>query len=101
VAPALALAPVAVAPAAQGIGIGTAMVRELLRRSAEAGERLVVVVGEPEYYGRFGFVPAASMGIEGPFEEAGDAFQAMAIGDPPMAPRGRVRYPEPFGIPDS
>jgi putative acetyltransferase len=101
VAPALALAPVAVAPEAQGIGIGAAMVRELLRRAAEAGERLVVVVGEPEYYARFGFVPAASMGIEGPFEEAGDAFQAMAIGDPTMAPRGRVRYPEPFGIPGS
>ena len=95
---ALALAPVAVAPEAQGRGVGSAMVRELLARAAATGrERLVVVVGEPAYYARFGFVPASGLGISG-FDEAGDAFQAMALGDPAVAPRGRVRYPAPFGL---
>ena len=99
-APAVALAPVAVAPQAQGSGVGSAMVRELLRRAAEAGERLVVVLGEPAYYCRFGFVPAEKLGVEGPFPEAGPAFQALAFGDPGSAPRGRVRYPAPFRIAD-
>jgi putative acetyltransferase len=99
-APAVALAPVAVAPQAQGSGVGSAMVRELLRRAAEAGERLVVVLGEPAYYNRFGFVPAEKLGVEGPFPEAGPAFQALAFGDPGSAPRGRVRYPAPFRIAD-
>jgi putative acetyltransferase len=96
--PALALAPVAVAPESQGLGVGSAMVRELLRRATDAGERLVVVVGSPGYYGRFGFVAAARVGVEG-FDGAGSAFQAKRLGDPASAPRGRVRYPAPFGIP--
>ena len=99
-APALALAPVAVAPEAQGHGVGSAMVRELLRRAAERAERLVVVLGEPAYYSRFGFVPAGDLGVEGPFDDAGAAFQALALGDRSQAPRGRVRYPAPFGIPE-
>jgi putative acetyltransferase len=95
---ALALAPVAVAPEDQGAGAGSAMVRELLWRAATTGERLVVVLGEPAYYRRFGFVPAADLGVEGPFAEAGEAFQALALDGPGSAPRGRVRYPPPFGI---
>jgi putative acetyltransferase len=96
--PALALAPVAVAPEAQRSGVGSAMVRELLGRATAAGETLVVVVGEPAYYARFGFVPAAELGIEGPFESAGPAFQARALGEPAAAPQGRARYPAAFGI---
>jgi putative acetyltransferase len=76
------------------------MVRDLLRRATAAGERLVVVVGSPGYYGRFGFVAAANVGVEG-FDAAGDAFQALQLGEPALAPRGRVQYPTPFGIPDS
>ena len=53
--PALALAPVAVTPGAQGRGIGAALVREALAR---AGGAAVVVLGDPAYYGRFGFRPA-------------------------------------------
>jgi glycogen operon protein len=95
--PGLALAPVAVAPEAQRTGVGSAMVRELVRRAEAAGERLIVVVGEPDYYRRFGFAPAADLGVVG-FDQAGPAFQAMTLGDPALAPRGRVRYPAPFGI---
>jgi putative acetyltransferase len=96
----LALAPVAVAPEVQRRGVGSAMVSELLRRARAASERLVVVVGDPAYYARFGFLPAADLGLEGPSELAGAAFQALRLGDPAAAPRGRVRYPAPFGIAD-
>lgn len=53
--PALALAPVAVHPALQGRGLGSALVRAAL---AAAGDLPVVVLGEPGFYARFGFVPA-------------------------------------------
>lgn len=53
--PALALAPLAVHPALQGRGLGSALVRAAL---AAAGDRAVVVLGEPGFYTRFGFVPA-------------------------------------------
>ncbi|MBU2956682.1 GNAT family N-acetyltransferase [Paracoccus sp. 1_MG-2023] len=53
--PALALAPVAVHPRAQGLGIGSALIRAALDH---AGDRPVVVLGDPAYYSRFGFRPA-------------------------------------------
>ena len=53
--PALALAPVAVAPGAQRLGIGAALVREAIRQAAGLP---VVVLGDPAYYARFGFLPA-------------------------------------------
>ncbi|HET7037075.1 MAG TPA: N-acetyltransferase, partial [Thermomicrobiaceae bacterium] len=56
--PALVLAPVAVLPAAQNQGVGSALVREGLDRARALGERLVVLLGHPNYYPRFGFQPA-------------------------------------------
>lgn len=58
------LAPVAVRPDRQNTGIGGALTREALRRADEAGEPLVLVLGHPSYYPRFGFEPARPLGIE-------------------------------------
>ena len=62
-APALGLAPLAVLPAHQGQGIGSALVREAVRVAEAMGEPLIVVLGAPEYYGRFGFEPAGRYGV--------------------------------------
>lgn len=94
-APVLALAPLAVLPDHQGRGIGAALVDEALRRAAAGDETLVVVLGSPAYYGRFGFQPARELGVTGPFGDL-DAFQAMALSAP--APTGRMTYAEPFGV---
>ena len=57
------LAPVGVLPEHQGRGIGSRLIREGLLACGEAGYRAAVVLGEPDYYGRFGFERASERGI--------------------------------------
>ncbi|MFF2544918.1 GNAT family N-acetyltransferase [Kitasatospora sp. NPDC058063] len=93
---ALALAPVAVAPEWQRRGVGELVVRAVLAAAEEAGEKLVVVLGDPEYYGRFGFAPAGRHEVTGPFEVPEAYFQVLPLAAYDGAPRGLCRYPEPF-----
>lgn len=98
--PALALGPVAVSPARQGQGYGTSVVQAALEAATELGERLVVVLGEPAYYRRFGFVPAGQLGLTGPWSRLGDPWQALllpgAANGVAAVPTGEVVYPEPW-----
>ncbi|MFE3688607.1 GNAT family N-acetyltransferase [Streptomyces sp. NPDC059095] len=98
-APALALAPVAVAPEYQRTGAGSAAVRAVLDAARELGEDLVLVLGHPDYYPRFGFTPASALGIRAPFEVPDEAMMALRLrpGGPP-APSGVIQYPAPFGV---
>ncbi|HEY3268975.1 MAG TPA: N-acetyltransferase [Armatimonadota bacterium] len=59
----LYLAPVSVALERRGQGIGSALIREALRRATEAGHGAVILVGNPDYYCRFGFAPSSRFGI--------------------------------------
>lgn len=61
--PFLLLAPLTVALERRGEGIGARLVREGFARARLAGHRRVLVVGDPAYYGRFGFGPASASGI--------------------------------------
>lgn len=92
----LGLAPVGVVPRRQRRGVGSALVRAALEAAATAGERLVVVLGDPAYYGRFGFVPASCYGLTCTYEVPEEVFQALALPAYDGAPRGLVRYSEPF-----
>lgn len=95
--PALALGPVAVLPERHGLGYGTEVVQAALDAAAELGERLVVVLGNPSYYRRFGFRPAAELGLASPWSGLGAPWQALVLPDDtsgaPSPPRGEVRYP--------
>lgn len=68
--PALLLGPLAVAPDVRSAGIGSALMREALARAESAGHGAVLLVGDPEYYARFGFVaePTAWLVMPGPTE---------------------------------
>ena len=91
---AVALGPIGVLPEAQGRGLGSALVRAALAAARDAGEDAVVLLGNPAYYGRFGFVAATSVGLPDPFGWR-DAFQIVVLGAPP--PRGAVPlWPRPF-----
>lgn len=90
--PAVALAPLAVLPERQGSGVGSALVERLLGDARVAGETLVVVLGEPAYYSRFGFRGAADLGIIGPY--TGESVQALQLAAD--APVGDAVYAAPF-----
>ena len=68
---ALALAPMAVIPSHQRRGIGSMLVGEGLRTCAEAGHRIVVVLGHPEFYPRFGFSAKMAGRLRSPLLGAG------------------------------
>ncbi|MEV7525702.1 bifunctional class I SAM-dependent methyltransferase/N-acetyltransferase [Streptomyces sp. NPDC091371] len=95
---ALALAPVAVDPALQRSGAGSAVVRAVLAAARKRGESLVLVLGHPDYYPRFGFVPASRFGIRAPFEVPDEAMMALVLDDSVPVPAGTITYPAPFGV---
>jgi putative acetyltransferase len=69
---AVGVAPLAVVPDRQGIGIGTALMTEVLTRAERAGWSMVLILGDPRYYGRFGFEPTGPLGITYPPVGTGD-----------------------------
>jgi putative acetyltransferase len=73
-----ALAPLAVLPAFQRLGIGSALVSAGLGR-LKTSAAAVLVIGEPQYYGRFGFVPASRFGIRSPFPTPDENFMALEL----------------------
>jgi predicted N-acetyltransferase YhbS len=79
--PALVLGPVTVDPSFEGIGIGAALVHKALDAAREAGETLVILVGDEPYYRRFGFkvIPAGQLALPGPVNPA--RFLAAELAD--------------------
>lgn len=94
---ALALAPVAVAPDCQRQGIGSALIRWSLEECRRLGHGVVIVVGEPAYYPRFGFTTASSFGIQCPFPVPPEVVMVLEL-SPGAASgcRGMVRYRPEF-----
>ena len=92
----ISLAPMAVVPERQRQGIGSGLVRAGLDAARELGEEVVVLVGHPEYYPRFGFKLASRFGMTNPFPGTEEAFFALALRDDAPIPAGRVVYPREF-----
>lgn len=95
--PAVALAPVAVLPEHQKQGIGSALIEQGLAELRDAGHGLVIVLGHPDYYPRFGFVPASRFGIRCPFDVPDEVFMVHELREG-AAPQGGgvVRYRPEF-----
>jgi putative acetyltransferase len=87
------VAPVSVAPVHQHRGAGSALVRELIRTAEERGWPLLVLLGDPDYYGRFGFEPAGQLGLSyAPVRAGNPHFQARPLRDDTTALRGVFSY---------
>lgn len=95
--PAAALAPMAVLPELQRQGIGGRLIRHGLDLLRRRGEHIVIVLGHPDYYPRFGFSSGKARSLESPFPP--DAFMAMELSPGALdGIRGKVRYPAAFGL---
>ena len=92
----LGLAPLAVHAGHRRRGIGAQLTRAGLAACAELGARIVVVLGDPAYYGRFGFAPASRWGLIGEYG-GGDAFQALEL-DPGALRAGLIQYAPEFAV---
>jgi len=94
---AFALGPMAVLPGRQRQGIGSALVRAGLDACAGLGGRAVFVLGHPDYYPRFGFLPASRFGIVSQFEVPDDVFMALELEPGALAGKaGSMRYHAAF-----
>jgi putative acetyltransferase len=91
---ALALAPLAVLPDRQRRGVGSALVRAALARARAGGWAAAFVLGNPAFYGRFGFEAEAARGYASPY--AGEHFMVAPLGAEPLPGVGAVVHPEPF-----
>jgi putative acetyltransferase len=97
---AMGLGPMAVLPEQQNQGIGSELVRRGLKACQSIGHDVVVVVGHPEYYPRFGFVTARDKGLTCEYAVPDEAFMVAELKAGALAGRtGLVRYrPEFDGV---
>ncbi len=94
---ATAFAPLAVLPEFQRQGIGGRLILHGLDLLRGQGEAIVIVVGHPDYYPRFGFSSDKARLLESPFPQ--EAFMAMELRAGALdGIRGKVRYPAAFGL---
>jgi putative acetyltransferase len=95
---AVSLAPMAVLPSYQRQGIGSRLVDAGLEACRKQGHRIVLVLGHPEFYPRFGFSAKLAQPLESPFG-SGEAWMALElVPDALDGVAGRVKYPPPFGV---
>jgi putative acetyltransferase len=90
------LGPIGVLPEHQGRHVGHALMHAVLAAADALGYPVVVLLGHTDYYPRFGFVPATTVGIT-PTEPAwGEHFQARTLAAHRPEHRGLFRYAAPF-----
>jgi putative acetyltransferase len=90
-----ALAPLAVHPGRHRQGLGSKLVRTGIEYAREFGCFGLLVLGDPAYYGRFGFSAGAAGEISAPYRGLA-AFQALALEEDAFAGPLSVAYPDAF-----
>ena len=93
----VALGPVGVLPAHQARRVGSALVEAVLAAAEQRGEPMVVLLGDPRFYGRFGFELAAPLGVLPPDPTWAERFfqlRRLSAWDPALT--GNFRYAAAF-----
>jgi putative acetyltransferase len=94
----MGLGPMAVMPKYQNKGIGSQLVKEGLEHCLRQGYDAVVVLGHPEYYPRFGFVPSIKYGIKSEYEVPDEAFMILELKKNSLKGKsGVIKYNPAFG----
>jgi putative acetyltransferase len=95
----LGLGPIGVLPEQQRGGIGTALMHAAIERARAGDFDGIVVLGHPEYYPRFGFVPASRFGIRSEYDVPDDVFMALEFNASGLTDcAGLARYHAAFAI---
>lgn len=96
---AAALGPVAVLPAQQKQGTGSVLIRQALDAARSQGIAIVLVLGHPAYYPRFGFCAERARALSSPYTCHGDAWMVAELipGALPQA-TSTVAYPAPWAM---
>ncbi|MFB9662558.1 GNAT family N-acetyltransferase [Glycomyces mayteni] len=92
----LGLGPIGVDPARHGKGIGSALMHAAIGAADAAGEPAIILLGDPKFYGRFGFVPASAHGVDPGPHEWGDYFQIRTLAAWNDDLHGSFAYAPPF-----
>lgn len=93
----LVLGPVGVLPEFQRQGVGSALIKEGLRRASELGYRGVALIGHPAYYPRFGFQPGSQLGFTSTYKVPDEVFMVLPLAEGSLDElRGRVLFPPEF-----
>ncbi|WP_138503995.1 GNAT family N-acetyltransferase [Nostoc sp. PA-18-2419] len=92
----LGLAPLAIHPQFQRQGIGSALIKAGLEIAEAKKEAIVVVLGHPEFYTRFGFQPSIIYGIESPFPVPKEFFMVKTLQSYQERYKAKVVYPPAF-----
>jgi len=98
---ALTLAPVAVLPAYQNLGIGGKLIKQVHAAALKLGFGAVILVGHPDYYPRFGYKKASDFGIRQPFDAPDECCMAIELYEGSLSGiTGIVEYSKAFGFTD-
>ncbi len=93
----VSLAPMAILPSHQRQGIGSRLVQAGLEACRDQGHKIMVVLGHPDFYPRFGFSAEPALPWKNPFG-GGEAWMALELQPGALdGIEGRVDYPPPFG----
>ncbi len=95
---AIALAPLSVRTDCQRKGIGKLLVTAGHRLACQMGHSCSVVLGNPDYYSKFGYEKASDHGIVPPFDVPDDYYMVRQIDKNCDIPKGYVKYSDAFGL---
>lgn len=90
------LGPICVTPDLQRQGLGAALMASVIASADQRGDAVLVLLGDPEYYGHFGFVPASGLGIGSPGPWGEQYFQAKTLRAWRPEQAGAFRYAPAF-----
>lgn len=95
---AIALAPLSVRPGWQRNGIGKLLVTSAQGLAGKMGYSCSVVLGDPDYYSKFGYEKASNYGIIAPFDVPDDFYMVCELDKNCEIPKGNVKYSVAFGL---
>jgi putative acetyltransferase len=94
------LSPLAVLPARQRTGIGSALVRRGIEVCRERGKVAILLIGHPDYYPRFGFSSTLARQIQSKYSAIGDPYMAIELVPDVLAEGATAHVPKAFDLVD-